>query len=188
MFDLPDEVQAQIRKELQAGESLRWAARPHPKFFTEASKYDLFYAIPMVAFMGFWVFSQLNAGFTNGAGVFALLGVPPLLFGLWKLITPLFNYFRMRKTVYAVTNFRAMIFAPTLRSFYLEDLEVITRKAYRNGRGDIFFAYEVKQDRHGTHSIGKGFENIEKPHEVEALLRKIEKTRHSIPSRKSFND
>ncbi len=177
ILTLPEEAQARIRQELRAGESLRWAETPKPKFFTSSTLPMVLFAIPWTAFSIFWMCGAAGfkvPDFSGPGSFFPLFGLPFFFIGMGMLLSPLFHYRRMKKTIYAVTNYRALIISSTIRSFYKNELGSIVRKNRRDGRGDVIFSSEVHSSRNGTHRVDIGFINITNPREVEGHLHRVE--------------
>ncbi len=74
----------------------------------------------------------------------------------------------MKRTIYAVTNRRALIIASTTTSFDADDLSLITRRDHLDGRSDLLF----NAGRLGDEEFG--FLNITNPREVEGHLHRVE--------------
>jgi hypothetical protein len=164
-------------RELEAGEGVKWMGMPQPRFFTTYSKGAFLFAIPWTAFALFWVAGAAGfqiPDFKDGFAIFPLFGLPFVLLGIWMLLTPLFVYLNARKTLYMITDKRAVVFEggsnTTIRSFEPEQLNEIIRKERNNGLGDLVFKREFSQK-----SLIKdiGFINIEDSKEVERKIKEM---------------
>ena len=79
--------------------------------------------------------------------LFAAFGIPFVLIGLGMLFAPLWMHRSAKRTVYAITNHRAIIirgifFAYNVTSYYPSDLWYLARKQKNNGTGNIRFRIE----------------------------------------------
>ena len=52
---IPENLQERVRRELDAGESIRWMEQPIPRFFSGATIGAVLFAIPWTAFAVFWI-------------------------------------------------------------------------------------------------------------------------------------
>ncbi len=182
---LPLYLQEQVERELEDGEQLVWTGQPVPKYFTTHSTGAFLFAIPWTAFAIFWICGASGfkiPDFSGPQSLFPLFGVPFVLIGFWLLSTPLGMYRNMKRTAYAITDHRAIIFAggtfsTTVRSFEPDELTDLTRKERRNGFGDIYFygppSFSAAQQRGPSAVYDLGFLNLPNVREVERLLRDL---------------
>lgn len=181
-YELPETVQARIRAELDAGESVRWADQPVPTFFLITSIAPFLFAIPWTAFAFFWICGA--SGFKipdfskGGFSFFPLFGIPFVLIGLYLLSAPLRDYGRMRKMIYVVTNKRAIIIGREVRSFFPKQLENCVRRDRRNDMGDVLFvdlplAVVLAERQSNSAAVPRGFINVRNPREVERHVRAL---------------
>ncbi len=180
-YELSETVQARISAELDAGESVRWADQPVPTFFSITSVAPFLFAIPWTAFALFWICGA--SGFKmpdfskGGFGLFPLFGLPFVFIGIYLLTAPLRDYWRMTKTIYVVTNKRAIIIGRDVRSFLPKQLENCVRRDRRNDRGDVLFddlPWAVTlAERRNTAVLPRGFINVRNPREVERQVRSL---------------
>ncbi len=179
---IPWALREQIDRELEAGERLEWAGMPVPRFFTAHSIAGFLFAIPWTAFAIFWTAGAAQATADScgprGFDFFPLFGVPFILVGVYLLLSPLWTYLKTRRTAYAITDRRALIFdggwSTTIRSFRPHELRDLSRKERRNGRGDVVITRRVRPDGEGgqqTEDIG--FLHVEQPREIEQKLRQL---------------
>lgn len=194
---LPDELDARVRSELEDGEQLLWVGQPRPGRFARMGLPMVLFGIPWTAFSFFWIavaswmvlFKDApgvnNAGWRIG-GLFAcfpLFGIPFVLIGLGMLSTPLLLWRRAKRTFYALTDRRAILWeagafgSVEVRSYQPAALKKMYRRDYNDGSGDLVFeeALVVRRTRsRGTpmSTQNHGFMGIANVHEIEQLLRK----------------
>jgi hypothetical protein len=100
------EVRERVEVELEPGECIRWIDVPIPTALSLNSACAVFFGIPWTVFALWWMSDQYSAG----EGKFTyLLGIPFVLIGVGMLLSPVFQYRRFSRTVYAVTDRRAII-------------------------------------------------------------------------------
>jgi hypothetical protein len=157
--------------------------QPIPKFFSPMSIGAFVFAIPWTAFAVFWICGA--SGFKlpdfsrGGFALFPLFGLPFVLVGIGMLLSPLWFYRKAFKTVYVVTNRRAITFDPgwtlTIRSYTPEQLRNVYRKEKRDGTGSIILGQRVwaDSDSNQRQSLDVGFMNIRDPKRVERLLKEL---------------
>ncbi len=109
---------------------------------------------------------------------FPLFGVPFVLIGLVMLATPLWTHRSARRTVYAVTNRRAIVIrggrTTSIRSYLPDRLRELHRRERNDGTGDVLFATRFWTDSEGDRRTEEsGFLRIDNPKEVEARLRHL---------------
>lgn len=194
---LPDELDARVRSELDEGEQLLWVGQPRPDRFARMS-------LPLVLFGGLWTAFSLfwiavaswivlvkgapgvqNAGGRIG-GLFAcfpFFGLPFVLIGLGMLSSPFLMRRRAKRTFYALTDRRAILWeagsfgSVDVRSYRPAALKKMYRRDYEDGSGDLVFEESLLMRR--TRSRGAplskqshGFLGIDNVREIEQLLRK----------------
>jgi hypothetical protein len=164
-----------VDRELEPGESVKWIGMPIPRFFTGASTGMFLFAIPWTAFAIFWMF---GAWHQSKNLPFTLFGVPFLLAGVGLFSTPLFTYRRSFKTVYVVTDKRAITFSggwsTIVRSYPPDALREIYRKERKDGTGDVVISRRAWRDSDGDrHSEELGFLRVENPKEIEDMLKSL---------------
>ncbi len=169
-----------VKRELEAGERVLWMEHPVARYFTPASRASFLFAIPWTAFSIFWICGA--AGFKlpdfskGGAVLFPLFGLPFLLIGLGMLSSPIWTYRRARRTVYVITNRRAISFAAgrrmTIRSFAPDELYDVYRTEKRDGSGDVIFGGAS----HAGEEPVQGFYNVRDARTVEQMLKALAET------------
>jgi hypothetical protein len=114
----------------------------------------------------------------GGFSFFPLFGIPFVLIGLAMLSSPLWAYRKSLRTVYVITNRRAITFdggvSTTIRSYAPERLHDVYRREKRDGSGDVIIARHAWRDSEGDRQSEElGLLRIRNPKEVESMLRKL---------------
>ena len=182
-----------VRSELSDGERLLWVGQPRPSRFAYGAIPIVLFGVPWTGFALFWIASASSFGGSNnvngsppGVGVFRffpLFGLPFVLIGLGMLSSPYWLWRQAKRTCYALTDRRAMLWkagmfgSVAVRSYGPEALDKVSRTAYPNGCGDLVFeeVVTIGRDSDGnrtTSTTRHGFMAIERVREVEELLRK----------------
>jgi hypothetical protein len=186
---LPPELDALVQAELASAEQLLWVGQPSPRRYLLISIPIVLFAIPWTGFAVFWVlgasgilFGGLPKNAPGPAGFFAcfpLFGLPFILVGLGMLSSPYWLLRKARRTCYALTDRRAIIWEPgifgsvSVRSYGPAQLTRIRRNQRADGSGDMIFEEYATYDNRGHRSISsRGFMGIERVREIEELLRK----------------
>lgn len=193
---LPLEAETVLRSELNKSEQLIWTGQPLAPRAMQGSLLIVLLGVPWTAFSLFWVVMAIwmARGFTTQASsspssfpfnlmsfFFPLFGVPFVFIGLGMLSSPYWMRRKAQKTIYALTDERALILSPTwrgeitVRSIPPEHLTNRTRTQNSNGSGSIFFTRVTVTRRRagpdgGTYEVPIGFENITNVREVETLI------------------
>lgn len=170
-----------VARELHPGETIVWMDMPVPRYFTPASTSAFLFAIPWTAFALFWICGAAGfkfPDFTTGVDLFPLFGIPFVLIGIGMLSSPLWAYRKATRTVYVITDKRAITFeggrTMTIRSYPPDTLHEIFREERNDGSGDVVITQRVWRDSDGdTRSEPLGFLRVRRPKEVEAMLQKL---------------
>jgi len=182
---IPRELDDKVRNELESGERILWMEQPIPRYFTTASTGFFLFGIPWTAFAVFWICGACGfklPDFSKGMTelLFPLFGVPFVLIGFIMLSVPLWRYRKAFRTVYVITDRRAITFETgwkrtiTIRSYPPAKLQNIFRKENRDGTGDVILRQHSYSDSEGgQYSTEYGFMNIRNPKAVEDMLKKL---------------
>ncbi len=184
--DISYELREVVNAELDPGETLQWVAQPRPGRMLLKSLPIVLFGIPWTAFAIFWTWgaaggvseAQDNGG-PGGLSFFPLFGIPFILIGLAMLSSPLFTIRKTRKTVYIITDRRAILFeggwGMKVRSFRPEQLMNLERKQRSDGSGDIILEKRVSYDNDNKRQLTEvGFFGIENVKEVEDMLESLQ--------------
>jgi hypothetical protein len=181
---IPQQLDAEVRRELEPGEVIRWIEQPIPRYFTPKAKGFFLFGIPWTAFAIFWTFGA--AGFKipdfsegmQGFEFFPLFGLPFILIGLGMLSTPLWAYRKALRTMYVITDRRAITFdggrSMTIRSYPPPKLQDVYRKEKRDGTGDVIISIRAWRDSDGDRQSEElGFLRVRDAKNVERMLKEL---------------
>ncbi|HAI13344.1 MAG TPA: hypothetical protein DCM28_16675 [Phycisphaerales bacterium] len=183
---LPFGLQQILENELDKGETLLWLDQPDGSRMARSSLPIMLFAIPWTAFSCFWMLMA-----SKGSLLFAAFGIPFVLIGLGMLSSPFWAKRAAGKTVYALTDKRAIIIAGkfksmTVTSYRPEQLTEMDREQRADGSGSLIFERIASTHtshrpagsvhRHGSRSrthttiTPKGFLHIKQVKAVEDLV------------------
>jgi hypothetical protein len=191
---LHPEVRSRIQSELDSGERLLWAAQPEPKRFARGSIGLVLFGIPWTAFALFWIFMASGGfwGLVDGGfdfpreqGVFQivsicfpLFGLPFVLIGFGMLSTPYWARRKAKRTAYAVTDRRVILFeagfrgSMTVRTYMPPQLQRMSRTERPDGTGDLILEDYTWRDSDGDRRHGRhGMFAVPRVSDVEELIR-----------------
>ena len=181
---IPKELRRKIDDELQPGEPIRWVEQPIPRFFTADSIESVLLGIPWTSFSIFATWYTLGYKLPDlreglqPQYLFALFGVPFVLIGFGMLSNPIWVWQAARKTVYLVTDKRAISiqggWSTTIRSYLPDQLKDVYRKERADGTGDVIIAIRRWKDSEGDQRSEEiGFLGVRSPRGVENMLRQL---------------
>ena len=170
-----------VEDELDEGERIAWMAQPRPGRFALRALPAVVFGIPWTAFAIFWMCGASGfemPDFAEGFDLFPLFGIPFVLIGLAMLLSPLWMWRRAGRTIYAITDRRAILFGGGLtrniRSFSPASLGKLRRRQRSDGSGDIILYEETSRDSDGdTRRTSVGFFAIPDVRDVEQMLREL---------------
>jgi hypothetical protein len=176
----------EVTPQLHPGEKLLWVGKPMPLRAMLAGG-NLFGAVAAVLMVGFMLFFfnsvRFNFSMSRGASseIFSLFNLFPLIliaFGLFTVAKPIYDFLMAGRTVYALTDQRALIIKPVLSGgrkveSYTET-EGIERHDIADGKGDLVFQREMSiyysNRRRRVRSRKIGFFGIPNVQQVEAMM------------------
>jgi hypothetical protein len=177
---IPYHLQEKVDRTLERGERIKWIDMPIPRFFTPYSKGMFVVAILWLGICSVWIAGAvgceaLNFNFGHGDRFLPLCAIPFVLLGIGVLSTPLWTHWKARRTLYLITDRRAIVFdggwKGTIRSFPPEKLQEFYREDHRDGSVDVVIDPQWSQDADGhSHKWEFGFLQIRDADEVERLL------------------
>lgn len=187
MLSMPrisDELQREINGELEAGETIKWIEQPLSQFFCKGSVVEMIAGIPFVAIALFLIHEAMEFQDPDLREAIeinyvpALIGILFIIVGLWMLLSPLRRWLKISRTVYLITDRRAIsiesTWIVTIRNYMPSQLREMYRKQRRDGTGDVVIMAHRHRDGEGaswTEEIG--FMNVRNPREVEKLLQQL---------------
>jgi hypothetical protein len=177
---VPRTLEERVRAELAPGERIEWMEVPIARFFTPLSRGLFLFSIPWTAFSIFWVFMASGLRWpdlSSAFGFFPLFGLPFVLIGFWLMSSPLRTHNRLKRTVYAITDRRAILIQggrnTTIRSFGPGDLDKIHRREKADGSGDVYFSIPLPRSDDQDVTEALGFSGVADARHVERLLKEL---------------
>ena len=175
---IPLSIQGMVERELDDGERITWMEMPIARYFSGAATMMCFFAIPWTAFAIFWMVMA-----SQGSPFFAMFGIPFVLIGCAMLLAPVWNYRAAKKTIYVITDKRAIMITGggkmKIQSFGPEKLTDLRREERADGSGDVIVDEETWTTSKGhTRTRPVGLLNVRDAKQVEDLLEELAK-KHS---------
>lgn len=178
--------------QLDAGERVLWTGQPSGRRMALATVPIFLFAIPWTAFAVFWVAAAAwgtSEGSISGIfRVFPLFGLPFIAIGLGMLSSPFWALRSAKRTVYVVTDRRAIIFGAgwngmKVRSFLPERLGDMSRTQRADGSGDLIFATDVSTtSKGGQQKTDVGFMGIPAVRDVEQMVQAMVERQRLSPT------
>lgn len=210
---IPHPLMEMVENELDRDEKIEWIDQPVPRFITKGTIPLLLigtvWTVFTLFFVGLVVVLPLNEGKSDnqkqaardenpekapkspggesspfpGKAFAFLICTPHLLIGFGILSVPWWMRRSMRKTVYVITDRRAIIFehrflSMSIKSFAPDTLGKLHRDARRSGLGDVYFDSNPNPfQQFATNFIANppGFYNIRNSKDVEKMLRDLKR-------------
>jgi hypothetical protein len=183
---LPSPLQEALSRAVPADEPIRWTGRPGPRVGDWRDWFFVIFGIEWTALTALFTAGAIaiviNGGMRGDNPLwspvcFPLFGVPFVLFGIWMITAPARARRRLRDTVYAVTDRRAVViecgyWGTTVRSFGPEQLAGSSFIERPGSRGDLILSETAHVDSDGVRHVTQvGFLNISDARRVEELIR-----------------
>lgn len=170
---------AKLRAELAVDESLQWYEKPVPGYFIAGIMPLFLFGLCWMAFSLLWegaaVLSVIHGG-PNASYIFPLFGLPFILVGVWILSRPFHEYNKLKKTIYGITNKRAIVVTDNMVISYDPSLiGEIQRVEGKDGIGNLWFTEEVYYTNRGSRTVRSGFVRLKQLKEAENYLRELKK-------------
>jgi len=178
-WQLPEHLRSIVEHELDDGEQLLWLDQPKPVKFMLQTLPIVLFGIPWTAFAIFWMWGAAQgtkeADAPGPFKLFPLFGLPFILIGLGMLSSPLWAMKNAKKTAYAITDRRAIIFGGghgiNIRSFRPDQLREVHRTQKADGCGDIIFKeYKIHDSEGHPRMKNIGFIGISNVRDVEDII------------------
>ena len=181
---IPMDLQNMLDQEVDNDEQLRWSAQPSVSAAVKKGLAGTVFGVIWTAIPGFMAFKMIGERQSGGdvpAVAFIFIGVF-LLIGVLIMLSPLWASMSAKKTVYAVTNKRAIIIKAKstidVQSFSADNLKDIIKRLRRDGSGDLIFERTVTYRRSSKGGSRKkvteiGFFGIPRVNEVEDMIQEI---------------
>ena len=174
------QMEQTINGQLDPGEGLLWSGAPAPGRMALSALPASVFGIPFTGFAVFWMymaFTMTSKSTQIGAvKLFPLFGIPFFLVGLGMLTAPLWAFLHAGRTLYAVTNKRAIIISgflsTTVHSYPHGEIHELQRVERVGGSGDLYFASRmITTRRGGARQQRIGFLGIPDVRGVEQMIR-----------------
>jgi hypothetical protein len=179
---------AQVQSELAPGECLIWAGRAHLQPGAQQVVFAAFWGVfgLGLVILGIALFkSLLFKPRGQGDDLHSIIGVAAAAMGAFLLLVTVVlalqavgRESRARRTCYALTNRRAIVWRPPegssgteVRSFWPADFNALFRVDHGDGSGDLIFHEITVVIGLKPQPIRQGFLGIRRVRHVEALLR-----------------
>lgn len=166
LSSLSEELREQVLLAMLPGEEPVWVAQPIPTLVNRLSIPHIFFAVFALMFS---VLLIVLGGLVALPFLLVFTGIP--------VAGPILIYRRMRRTVYVLSETRALVVRPTWRkawetmSWPLTPGLVKERELRADGSGDLILGYEVTKDAEGDYSsVPQGFLNLPELRRVEQML------------------
>ncbi|EFL90832.1 hypothetical protein [Ahrensia sp. R2A130] len=181
--DAENDPRIEVQAELARREKLVWADRPRRLRSHVMATLPIFlFGIPFFAFAVFW--TAAAAGFDTPSSsdpfsmIFPLFGVPFILVGLGLLSSPIWALHKARKTIYGLTEDRAIVithgFSRSVKSYNIADISRLERIMHGDQFGDLVFGEERRRGKKGRTITTKiGFYGIYDPKRLEETMRDL---------------
>jgi hypothetical protein len=179
---LPDVLRLQVEAQLAPGEKLIWADQPVPELYARGAIGLVLFGAVWTAISVFWeigaAMSVYKSAHPIGSLALPLFGLPFVLFGLALLTSPMIVRRLALRTVYVVTNQRAIVIKALLfgrveiQSFPPDRLRSMTRKDRADGSGDLVFEEVWRRVGHNSTVTRLGFMALRNVQDVENLIYK----------------
>ncbi|QDV41073.1 hypothetical protein Enr13x_09110 [Stieleria neptunia] len=178
---IPLKLQEIVQRELDCDERVVWSEMPKPKYFSGPALGMFLFAIPWTAFSVFWMAGAAGfkiPQFNNGEDLFPLFGIPFFLIGIGMLSSPLWAYRNSLRTVYLITDRRAITIdggmSYTIRSYTPEKLNDTFRREHKDGTGDVIIFRNSWRDSDGDKQMQElGFLRIDDAKSIELMLKQL---------------
>ncbi len=177
-------LRAIVSPEIRHGEKVLWIGKPTPlRVVMQQHGEELVAAagsavMAIIFFSVFPSFGMMSFSFSNA--IFSPFTVLTVVFGAIMIFTaarPAYAFWQALRTVYVVTDYRALILKPTFNGMSVAsypNVERVERTSLAGGKGDLIFGNEPyrARGRYGSRTRYRkiGFFGISEVRRVEDLL------------------
>jgi hypothetical protein len=155
-----------------------WLDQPRPAPFGTSAVIVVSFGALWAAYHIYWSLRLVRAGASWES---AVVIAPFLLAGVWMQTYPLRLARRARRTVYVVTDPRAMIVQARRRCTHVRffepwQLRAVQKRRRPDGSGDLIFdgtAGDSSEDAQGSFPGDDGFHNVPDVNETEQFIRAL---------------
>jgi hypothetical protein len=175
-----NDVQAMVRSELEAGESLQWTGLADATRAAISSLPVMLFGLPFAGFSIFWMTMAFHGTHNSRSSspvsaFFPLFGLPFLVIGLGIVGAPLFAYLKAQKTAYAITDKRIIVITDgrtrSVKSCTPADIVSVDHLERTGGTGDVIIRTNgVIQQRNSASQINVSLLGVSNVKEVARLV------------------
>ena len=193
--EVSEQLRELVARELGEGERILWVGQPIPKLYARKVRvlflFGVFLTVMSLGGLAFTIMFLVlivrsEEGLSAAFMVPFLLGsVVSVLIAIVMLLAPWWMRRKAARTVYAITDSRAIIFeagaSATVRPIEGRRLESLATREHPDGSGDILFTGGLP-DRPGQYAAwrGTGFTGIANVRETARLLREVAKAQEEM--------
>ncbi len=179
MQTIPAALEADVRRDL-AGEAIRWRGSPDGWLMARGQLPALVVGIPFFAFSVFWETMVLLIDDPKAAS-FKAFGIPwGLMFvgvGLSLVLSPICKAWMAKRTLYVVTDARAVIYERALEtriaSFPRSAISSFERHSAADGSGNLVFLRTIERGSRRSKVTEIGFLGLTDVGPAERALREL---------------
>ncbi len=182
-------LQEAIARELECDEKVVWSAMPKATYFSEPAAGVFRSGLGVTACSIF--LTAISIGIMpqfNSLDLFFLVGgLGFFSWGIAMMSAPLWAFRRSLKTVYVITDRRAITmvggWSTTIRSYPPEKLTRIVRRENQDGTGDVIISRPAWRDPESDQRMSQlGFLRIPDAESIEATLKRLAEQRDAPDS------
>jgi hypothetical protein len=163
-----------VAGELSTGERLVWIGQPRLDLAVRPAWFLIPFGVLLTTIALVWTLMTLVLTF----GILAPCGLPFIAVGVLFMFSPLWLRAMARRTVYALSDRRAILWQPgwfgqvSVQSFTASGLGQMSRLERPDGSGDLVFQVYTTGVGENAHTVRRGFMGIDHVRDVEELVRK----------------
>jgi hypothetical protein len=174
------EITQIIESELEPLERLLWTGQPDPRRMARSGLSYVALAVPFTAFAALWIIMASGfkwPNFSEPWDFFPLFGLPFLLVGLGMFFSPVWLFFKARRTAYGITDKRVMIVtfgkSKSVKSYTHRDMNRLEKIERADGSGDLVFIKDAEVGNTVRHIPEFGIIGVDHVNEVEGYLEEM---------------
>ena len=168
-----------VQPALQSGEKLRWTGRPGSPWllaFMRSWQHFLFSFLLIGVLISPLSYDTIISKLTIG-GTSSVVNVGLLLVGIAMLLSPIYQYLKALRTIYAITDKRGIILFRFpwhgVQSFYRAHIETIQKSSGKYWKTSLIFRTEIKSAGEGVWQKPYGFYHLVDGNTAEQWLQRI---------------
>ncbi len=168
------ELHKLLNDQLDSNERIHWTGQPIPeRHYADSAKSCYgFGAVWCILVSFFTVVSMIGRNW-----FFVVFMIPFWAIGIYILWAPSKARRRASRTLYAITDRRALILIHgrnlEIRSFFLDKLDGYEVQASADGTGNLILRYDIFEDSEGQNRRASGFFGVPNIREPESILRDL---------------